>query len=84
MPREIKSLNAVPLNLPSNQINDFKDRLVKLIPSEIVTAYITIPYLSLYYTKANISGTLRNELIILDRAQISPKIIQGTRQTSGQ
>ena len=42
MPREIKSLNAVPLNLPSNQVNDFKDRLVKLIPSEIVTAYITI------------------------------------------
>lgn len=42
MPREIKSLNAVPLNLPLNQVNDFKDRLVKLIPSEIVTAYITI------------------------------------------
>ena len=42
MPREIKSLNAVPLNLPSNQVNNFKDRLVKLIPSEIVTAYITI------------------------------------------
>ena len=44
MPREITSQSQT-LNLltPKNTLpNDFKDRLVKLIPSEIVTAYITI------------------------------------------
>ncbi len=43
MPREIKSLadtNAAVPAAPSE--NNFKDRLVKLIPSEIVTAYVTI------------------------------------------
>ncbi len=43
MSKEIKqSINISP-NLTTNTLNnDFKDRLVKLIPSEIITAYITI------------------------------------------
>ena len=43
MPREIKSasdIQAAEAAVPSE--NNFKDRLVKLIPSEIVTAYVTI------------------------------------------
>lgn len=44
MPREIQSRKdaTAPLTKSGSQPNDFKDRLVKLIPSEIVTAYITI------------------------------------------
>ena len=47
MAREItNSRNVGPLATPSppstSSIDDFKDRLVKLIPSEIVTAYVTI------------------------------------------
>jgi hypothetical protein len=43
MPREIKSAADVKgLVTPPPNENDFKDRLVKLIPSEIVTAYVTI------------------------------------------
>ncbi|WP_281635562.1 hypothetical protein [Flavobacterium marginilacus] len=39
MSREIKSANQ---QLPAAAPNDFKDRLLKLIPVEIITAYITI------------------------------------------
>jgi hypothetical protein len=44
MPREIKSTADVKTFSPAPPSggNDFKDRLVKLIPSEIVTAYVTI------------------------------------------
>lgn len=53
MPREIRSLRDVVSSATisnkgnntasaSNEPDDFKDRLVKLIPTEIVTAYITI------------------------------------------
>lgn len=44
MPREIKSVaDATTVAAgPASQVSDFKDRLVKLIPSEIVTAYITL------------------------------------------
>lgn len=43
MPREIASVADVQnLQDSATPINDFKDRLVKLIPSEIVTAYITL------------------------------------------
>ena len=43
MPREIKSLADVRAASPEVPAeNSFKDRLVKLIPSEIVTAYVTI------------------------------------------
>ncbi len=44
MPREIRSsADVVSLaEVPTTQTSDFKDRLVKLIPSEIVTAYVTI------------------------------------------
>jgi hypothetical protein len=41
MAREIKSVADVPIPPPS-QVNDYKDRLVKLIPSEIITAYVTL------------------------------------------
>lgn len=41
MPRQIQSAN-IAATQPGSNTNDFKDRLVKLIPSEIVTAYITI------------------------------------------
>jgi hypothetical protein len=44
MPREIKSLtDTSTTQLASNQTPDqYRDRLVKLIPSEIITAYITL------------------------------------------
>ena len=43
MPREIKSLADIKAALPAvPSENNFKDRLVKLIPSEIVTAFVTI------------------------------------------
>jgi hypothetical protein len=44
MPREITAASqTLKLQAPGATLpNDFKDRLVKLIPSEIVTAYITI------------------------------------------
>jgi hypothetical protein len=41
MAREIKSIDQ-PVAVPVSQPNDYKDRLVKLIPSEIITAYITL------------------------------------------
>ena len=41
MAREIKSAADLPVPPPS-QVNDYKDRLVKLIPSEIITAYVTV------------------------------------------
>ena len=41
MAREIKSVADLPIPPPS-QVNDYKDRLVKLIPSEIITAYVTV------------------------------------------
>jgi hypothetical protein len=41
MAREIKSAADTPVPPPS-QVNDYKDRLVKLIPSEIITAYVTL------------------------------------------
>ncbi len=41
MAREIKSATDIPV-APPTSINDYKDRLVKLIPSEIITAYITL------------------------------------------
>jgi hypothetical protein len=41
MAREIKSSTDIPPSPPS-QVNDYKDRLVKLIPSEIITAYVTL------------------------------------------
>jgi hypothetical protein len=41
MAREIKSATDIPIPPPA-QVNDYKDRLVKLIPSEIITAYVTL------------------------------------------
>jgi hypothetical protein len=41
MAREIKSAADAHI-MPPVQINDYKDRLVKLIPSEIITAYVTL------------------------------------------
>jgi hypothetical protein len=48
MAREIKSLADVQASKlvagvdPLLGVNDYKDRLVKLIPSEIITAYVTL------------------------------------------
>jgi hypothetical protein len=44
MAREIRSVADVKANVAPaiNDPNTYKDRLVKLIPSEIVTAYITL------------------------------------------
>jgi hypothetical protein len=41
MAREIKSAADISVPPPA-QVNDYKDRLVKLIPSEIITAYVTL------------------------------------------
>jgi uncharacterized membrane protein YdfJ with MMPL/SSD domain len=41
MAREIKSAADIPAPPPAS-VNDYKDRLVKLIPSEIITAYVTL------------------------------------------
>jgi hypothetical protein len=41
MAREIKAATDLPL-APGSAVNDYKDRLVKLIPSEIITAYVTL------------------------------------------
>ena len=42
MAREIKSASDPGLRAPSYGGNDYKDRLVKLIPSGIITAYVTL------------------------------------------
>lgn len=42
MAREIKSAADLGLREHSYGANDYKDRLVKLIPSEIITAYVTL------------------------------------------
>lgn len=43
MSREIRSIADINADVVrTTGTNDFKDRLVKLIPSEIVTAYVTI------------------------------------------
>lgn len=42
MSREIRSANDTTVASANNEPNTYKDRLVKLIPSEIVTAYITL------------------------------------------
>jgi DMSO reductase anchor subunit len=41
MAREIKAASDLPPT-PVSPVNDYKDRLVKLIPSEIITAYVTL------------------------------------------
>lgn len=40
MAREIKSYNDA--DLAPSEVNSYKDRLLKLIPSEIIAAYITL------------------------------------------
>lgn len=42
MAREIKSAADLQAPAPAYGVNDYKDRLVKLIPSEIITAYVTL------------------------------------------
>ena len=41
MAREIKAVADIH-PAPTSAVNDYKDRLVKLIPSEIITAYVTL------------------------------------------
>jgi hypothetical protein len=42
MAREIKSAADITAPAPPETVNDYKDRLVKLIPTEIITAYVTL------------------------------------------
>lgn len=42
MAREIKSASDIPVVPAAPSVNDYKERLVKLIPTEIITAYVTI------------------------------------------
>ncbi|HET9057978.1 MAG TPA: hypothetical protein VFN30_14115 [Chitinophagaceae bacterium] len=65
MPREIRSATDVSLTAATttNEPNEYKDRLVKLIPSEIVTAYITLQGL--------ISGQQDNKVLFITIAFIS-------------
>jgi hypothetical protein len=62
MAREIRSASDTPtakLTLqPDDGVNSFKDRLVKLIPSEIITAYVTIQGLISGYVGAGNKETL--------------------------
>jgi hypothetical protein len=61
MAREIRSASdpQLPVNIQSApDTNSFKDRLVKLIPSEIITAYVTIQGLISAYTGAGNKETL--------------------------
>ena len=63
MPREIKSLADVTTPATpaaaanANPPSDFKDRLIKLIPSEIITAYMTLQGL--------ITGHINNQTLFL-------------------
>lgn len=50
MAREIKSANQ-QLQMQNVAPNDFKDRLIKLIPAEIIAAYITISGLIIGFAK---------------------------------
>ena len=70
MSREITSASqTLNLQTPKNTLpNDFKDRLVKLIPSEIVTAYITIQ--GLISGAANPAGKINTLLWIVITALI--------------
>ncbi|QOG01178.1 hypothetical protein [Flavobacterium sp. MDT1-60] len=52
MPREIKSANQ-QLQIQNVAPNDFKDRLIKLIPAEIIAAYVTISGLIIGFAKNN-------------------------------
>ncbi len=59
MSREIKSAaDAVQSENLQSESNDFKDRLVKLIPSEIITAYVTIQGLISGYVGTGNTKTL--------------------------
>ena len=62
MAREIKSANddVQLLNIANENTEPFKDRLVKLIPSEIVTAYITIQGL----LKGNTATTGKTDILL--------------------
>lgn len=70
MPREIISVadaSKPRIAADANTPNDYKDRLVKLIPSEIVTAYITLQGL--------ISGEKDNKTLYIAIAFISLLIL---------
>jgi hypothetical protein len=58
MAREIKSATDLP-EVPPSGVNDYKDRLVKLIPSEIITAYVTIKGL------ISVAGVTGNKQLLL-------------------
>jgi len=61
MAREIKSAQQSNGAVP----NDFKDRLIKLIPAEIIAAYITISGLIIGFSKGNPNADKSNLLWII-------------------
>lgn len=64
MPREIQSLDQVALKT-NTAPNDFKDRLVKLIPAEIIAAYVTISGLITGFAKGKPEADQANLLWII-------------------
>jgi hypothetical protein len=58
MAREIKSATDIQ-EAPLSGVNDYQDRLVKLIPSEIITAYVTIKGL------ISVAGVTGNKQLLL-------------------
>lgn len=63
MSREIKSVQQ--LQVQNVAPNDFKDRLIKLIPAEIIAAYITISGLIIGFAKDKPNADKSNLLWII-------------------
>ncbi|HEX8015360.1 MAG TPA: hypothetical protein VF465_09005 [Flavobacterium sp.] len=62
MAREIKAADP---QLEDAAPNDFKDRLIKLIPAEIIAAYITISGLIIGFAKSDSNADKSNLLWII-------------------
>lgn len=66
MARQIKPQPTIQMKEGTQLPDDYKDRLVKLIPSEIVTAYVTIQGIMKGYTgSGNIHALLWIVFVIL-------------------
>jgi hypothetical protein len=63
MSREIKSVQQ--LQVQNVAPNDFKDRLIKLIPAEIIAAYVTISGLIIGFAKHKPNADQSNLLWII-------------------
>ena len=66
MAREIKSVNPqLQMQMQDAPPNDFKDRLIKLIPAEIIAAYITISGLIISFSEGDPNADKSNLLWII-------------------